>query len=165
MEEEFILIGWLNNFNNPIIVPKNVSWNSRECELNMFRYLRGADSGGSKIYIILSQLYKLENIRNLDLYGDLLQVANTLLIDNNCNTILNGIGYTSSHVLFENLNANNTQKDNYYRINRNAILEIEQNYPGLFRPIYGPAPGPLGPAPAPFGGKKHTKKRQTKRRK
>ena len=129
MEDEFILIGWVNLLSNPIIVPKNVQWISRECPLDLSKFLRDIGSvGGVRIYIILPQLYKLVNIRNLDLYDDLLHgVPNTLLVDTNCNTILKGRGWTHSDI--------NT-KDKYYKHNETIIPGIEANYPGLLKPIY-----------------------------
>jgi hypothetical protein len=127
MEDEFILIGWVNLLSNPIIVPKNVQWISRECPLNLYKMIWDIGSvGGVRLYIILPQLYKLENIRNLDLYEDLLHVPNTLLLDANCNVVLNGRGYTEG----------SKTKEEYYEFYKDIIRGIEINYPGLLKPIY-----------------------------
>ena len=128
MNKDFILIGWGGDYNSPIIVPKNVTWSHYEPggsphDIGLNGFLRSYGSvGGRFLYIILSQLYKLPNIRNLDLYSDLLQVPNTLLIDKDFKTILKGIGYTSSA---------KSSKDKYYEFHNESILEIERSYPGL----------------------------------
>ena len=164
MEDEFILIGWVNNFSNPIIVPKNVQWRLPNCPLSLSLSLTQIDGiRGVQLYIILPQLYKLENIRNLDLYDDLLHgVKNTLFVDTNCNTILKGRGWTSSHI---------DTKTKYYEHNRTIIPGIEANYPGLLKPIYlvdginDQAPVITNQEANLRGGKRTTTKRYTKNRK
>lgn len=163
MDDEFILIGWVNLLSNPIIVPKNVQWISRECPLNLYKMIWDIGSvGGVRLYIILPQLYKLENIRNLDLYEDLLHVPNTLLVDSNCNTILKGRGYTNSAI---------SGKDKYYEHNKTIIPGIEANYPGLLKPIYlvdginDQAPVITNQEAQLRGGKRSTTKRHIKTRK
>jgi len=125
--KDFILIGWGGDYDSPIIVPKNVTWSHYEIgnpyDIGLVGLLRSfASIGGKRLYIILSQLYKLPNIRNLDLYKDLLQVPNTLLIDKYFKIILKGIGYTS-----KSLNNEETILD------EETILEIERSYPGLLK--------------------------------
>jgi hypothetical protein len=172
MEDEFILIGWVNNFSNPIIVPKNVQWRLPNCPLSLSLSLTQIDGiRGVQLYIILSQLYKLENIRNLDLHDDLLRgvardfargVANTTFVDTNCNTILTGIGYTREGI---------QTKDEYYRYQKDKIREIEANYPGLLKPIYledginDQAPIITNQEVQLRGGKRSTTKRHIKTRK
>jgi len=163
MDDEYILIGWVNLLSNPIIVPKNVQWISRECPLNLYKMIWDIGSvGGVRLYIILPQLYKLENIRNLDLYEDLLHVSNTILVDTNCNTILKGRGWTHSDI--------NT-KDKYYKHNKTIIPGIEENYPGLLKPIYledginDQTPVITNQEAQLRGGKRSTTKRHIKTRK
>jgi hypothetical protein len=173
MEEDFILIGWAGRYNSPIIAPKNINWLHNKTgipfDTGLASYFRDMSSVSGRLFIILSQLYKLPNIRNLDLYSDLLQVANTLLIDTNFNIILKGIGYTSS---------DKSSKDKYYEFHKESILDIERTYPGLIKRIYlkdepvimGPSETPygeriMGPSETPYGGKKYTKKNYNKNKK
>ncbi len=158
MDDEYILIGWMIDFSNPIIVPKNVQWDSRETQLNLSKFLRDKGrNGANSLYIILPQLYKLENIRNLDLYDDLMCVIPlTLLVDNNCNTILKGRGLTPSCI---------QTKDEYYDINKTIIREIHTDYPGLIKKVYLNDGLPYGPLDHPSGGKRSTTKRHIKTRK
>jgi len=186
MEEDFILIGWAGRYNSPIIVPKNITWLHNKTgipfDTGLSSYFRDLSSVSGRLFIILSQLYKLPNIRNLDLYSDLLQVANTLLIDKNFNVILKGIGYTSS---------DKSSKDKYYEFHKESIIDIEGRYPGLFKRIHlkdeepvimgpsetpygerimGPSETPygeriMGPSETPYGGKKYTKKIYKKNKK
>ena len=131
MEDDFVLIGWRNNFNEPIIVPKNIIWLDPRPQNffhnGLFYYFREMGNVDSERYIIISQLYKLPNIRNLDLYDFLKQVEFTILVDALGNPILKGLGYTEDECM---------PKYMYYDQNKHTIFDIETNYPNLFTTIF-----------------------------
>lgn len=127
MNEDYILIGWREYLQNPIIVGKNIQWIYKN-NLKSINSLSNLllDRGTGILYIIIPQLYKLPNIRNIDLFSNLLSIPNTLLLDEDNNTILKGTGYTSG----------SPNKIEYYNMYKKEITEIEQKYPGLIIPIF-----------------------------
>ena len=131
-KEDYILIGWFDSYSHPIIVPKNACWSGYGDNINWpglaETFMREANRA-PVLYIMLPQLYKLPNIRNLDLCSELLgKNANTRLIDQHCNVLLNGIGCVTHDI--------SINKNKYCEHFKEQIVFIEQTYPGLLKNVF-----------------------------
>lgn len=157
-ENEFVFIGWQNN--DPIIVNREIHWNSlqgvgdnlnipyfilRSKVLQSFAlyslpYKLGLiDANGNRIQsqrgnviqIVLDQLYKLPNIRNLSLYNTFYNndyPNHTILLMSNYINNVNDLIYFKYE--------GHPTQERWYELNRDIITEIETRYPGLFEPIF-----------------------------
>jgi hypothetical protein len=131
-DDNLILIGYANKTFTPIIVPINSTWAPKPPPHGFSGSLikpgiSAIVANGNFPFVILSQLYKLPNIRNLDLFQDFASRAvNGAFIDDTFTTILPFKGYTPG----------NMDKQEYYNYLKPQIIEIERKYPGLFKPIF-----------------------------
>lgn len=131
-EDNLILIGYANKSFTPIIVPINSTWDSKPAPqgfngILMTPGISNIVANDHSPNIILSQLYKLPNIRNMDLFQDFASRAvNGSFVDNTDTAVLPFKGYTPGNI----------DKEEYYKYFKPQIIEIERKYPGLFKPIF-----------------------------
>lgn len=150
MEEDFVFIGWSHIFppttTVPIIVFKNVlltrpspvytgdekTFTHRmvvDPDPPKILFDHFSDSNDASVRLILSQLIKLTNFRNVELETFIRRCnpyRRTIeLVDNN-NSLLLRIAKS---------NPGDGSKD-HIRDNKEKIMRIEEMYPGLFRPIF-----------------------------
>jgi hypothetical protein len=139
--DDFVLIGFEKYnapYRNPVFLPINC--NLREPNVNGGLYgiggkfgLLPVNTGYSLLQIlILPQLYKLKNIRNIDLWDELIGngVVHKFWNQNNGDIILLGINHLESGKSMYQT------KEGYYNTFKNEIIKIELEYPGLFKPIF-----------------------------
>jgi hypothetical protein len=142
--DDFVLVGFEKNnepYRNPVFLPINCNLREPNLPIIPYQYLTsqmkerfdmiGVNYGFLNIrpfpqILILPQLYKLKNFRNIDLFGDLFSVGiQQLWNKNNGDIALVGTDYFST-----------ISNENYINTFKNAIIKIELDYPGLFKPIF-----------------------------
>jgi hypothetical protein len=138
--DDFVLVGFENYnapYNNPVFLPINC--NLREPNLRGGLYSIGGKLGLLPINIrnfqlqilILPQIYKLKNIRNIDLWDELIgNGVSQIWNQNNGDIVLVGINFLDSGKSIYQT------KEGYYNTFKNEIIKIELEYPGLFKPIF-----------------------------
>lgn len=138
---DFVLVGFENYnepYRNPVMLPINCNLIEPSVSIGVHEVpeLQGIIGrkfglfGATKLEIlILPQLYKLKNIRNIDLWH-LTGVVQQFWNQNNGDIVLAG------RTILGNGNSNYQTKDGYYNTFKNAIIKIELDYPGLFKPIF-----------------------------
>ena len=146
--DDFILIGFEEYdapYRNPVFLPINCNFTEPNFRSALYITpvpdeipdIRGAKYGlfgpqyppvqGLGI-LILPQLYKLKNIRNIDLWDDLIgKGIGRIWNENNGDIVLVGRRH---------LDGSFGEKERYYNFFKNAIIKIELEYPGLFKPIF-----------------------------
>lgn len=175
--DDYVFIGWKIqerpipnarplNVTFPIIVPKNsylpteqqpeVPPDIQNVQMNrdygwvseLFELQRHTTDMANKNIIMVNQLYKIPNVRNINLYNLANPPNRIALFDG-----------TTPLLFARPANANATRQD-WYNINEALITELENNYPRLFQPIFVHAPGV-----AVAGGKSRRRRSKTIRRK
>lgn len=144
----YIFIGWcklpssIGETPVPIMVSKYITWEPSPMDSNApkfgfwnvlykFTSLKYALKEGYQRVIALEQLYKLPNIRNLDLYE--------VCYYHNYNpnyTLLTSPLFTTEYLFEFEPQSQLETKEQWYSRNREKIELIEKTYPGLFKPIF-----------------------------
>ena len=139
--DDFILIGFENYrapYQKPFFLPINCNLREPNVNANInsiggkFGFLRG---NINLQILILPQLYKLKNIRNIDLWDDLIGSDSGSTNALNIQSVWNQNNGDIVLVGRSQLEGTYT-KERYYNFFKNAIIKIELEYPGLFKPIF-----------------------------
>jgi hypothetical protein len=156
MDYGYTLVGFIGNTANPFFLP-----NHDIIPRPLMQYIIDCCSYGGVIYINLPLLYKLKWVHGkIDLY-DIGQLGGTIiLLDEKYenpfkNLPLTNIPLENKSKMYNWLNDGDTLDPTTLttligRSRKDRIIEIEQKYPGLFKPIFiNPSPPPIKEIIAP----------------
>jgi polyhydroxyalkanoate synthesis regulator phasin len=149
-DDDYIFIGYgidghTASWSTPLIVPKTMTWISSQGKLfSILARSHGenglesilANSGLHSCSFVISQLYKLPNLRNVDILS-LCKTYGCYLLDNNNTTIVLPLNGTNDPIDGQPLRGTPEQQiEKWKQVFKPQIMEIEKKYPGLFKPVF-----------------------------